>query len=64
MAAQIAMRIFLDANILFSAAKSTGAVRQLLKMLQATGHVLVVDDYVKIEAGLQRTESAKLALGR
>ena len=44
------MRIFLDANILFSAAKSAGAVRQLLIKLQENGHVLVVDDYVQIEA--------------
>jgi hypothetical protein len=29
------MRVFLDANILFSAAKSDGAVRQLLGLLHA-----------------------------
>ena len=44
------MRIFLDANILFSASKSSGAVRQLLTKLIENGHVLVVDDYVQIEA--------------
>lgn len=45
-----ALRIFLDANILFSAAKSNGAVRQLLHDLHADGHMLVVDGYVAAEA--------------
>lgn len=44
------MRIFLDANVLFSAAKSSGAVRQLLQALHQAGHVLVADDYVTTEA--------------
>lgn len=44
------MRIFLDANVLFSAARSNGAVRQLLQALQLAGHVLVADDYVATEA--------------
>jgi len=44
------MRIFLDANILFSAAKSNGAVRGLLHDLHANGHVLVADEYVATEA--------------
>ena len=44
------MRIFLDANILFSAAKSNGAVRQLLSDLHAGGHILVADAYVAEEA--------------
>lgn len=44
------MRIFLDANILFSAAKSAGAVRTLLDMLEAAGHTLCADDYVVAEA--------------
>ena len=44
------MRVFLDANILFSAAKSDGAVRALLSMLRAQGHALVVDAYVVAEA--------------
>ena len=52
------MRIFLDANILFSAAKSAGAVRQLLTKLLANGHVLVVDDYVLIEARRNLTRKA------
>lgn len=44
------MRIFLDANILFSAAKSAGAIRQLLAQLNERGHALVADDYVAMEA--------------
>ena len=44
------MRIFLDANILFSAAKSNGAVRDLLHRLQQAGHELYADAYVVAEA--------------
>ena len=44
------MRIFLDANILFSAAKSAGAVRDLLARLRADKHVLCADEYVLAEA--------------
>jgi predicted nucleic acid-binding protein len=44
------MRVFLDANILFSAAKSDGAVRALLRMLVERGHEVVVDAYVVAEA--------------
>lgn len=44
------MRIFLDANVLFSAAKSAGAVRTLLGLLEAAGHTLCADDYVVAEA--------------
>ena len=44
------MRIFLDANILFSAAKSDGAVRHLLRLLLEAGRECWVDDYVVIEA--------------
>jgi predicted nucleic acid-binding protein len=44
------MRIFLDANILFSAAKSNGAVRQLLALIRSAGHALCADDYVAAEA--------------
>ncbi len=44
------MRIFLDANVLFSAAKSAGAVRELLTRMLAAGHVLCVDGYVVAEA--------------
>ncbi len=51
------MRIFLDANILFSAAKSPGAVHRLLAMLVARKHVLCADEYVVTEA--RRNLSAK-----
>ena len=44
------MRILLDANVLFSAAKSDGAVRQLLALLAQRRHVLCVDAYVVEEA--------------
>ncbi len=44
------MRVFLDANILFFAAKSDGAVRELLRLLFDNGHECCVDDYVVIEA--------------
>ncbi len=44
------MRVFLDANILFSAAKSSGAVRGFLAELKSSGHTLVADGYVVGEA--------------
>jgi len=44
------VRIFLDANILFSAAKSAGAVRLFLSELTARSHQLVADGYVIGEA--------------
>lgn len=44
------LRIFLDANVLFSAARASGAIRQMLNSLKNQGHVLVADDYVCIEA--------------
>ncbi len=44
------MRVFLDANVLFSAAKSDGAVRQLLHLLLDAGHECWVDGYVVTEA--------------
>ena len=44
------MRVFLDANILFSAAKSDGAVRALLYLLVERGHECVADAYVVAEA--------------
>jgi predicted nucleic acid-binding protein len=44
------MRVFLDANILFSAAKSHGAIHQLLRLLGERGHDCWVDGYVVAEA--------------
>lgn len=55
------MRIFLDANILFSAAKSNGAVRELLELLREAGHVLCADLYVITEA--RRNLEAKSETG-
>lgn len=52
-----ALRIFLDANVLFSAAKAPGAMRQMLAGLKNQGHVLVADAYVCAEA--QRNLVAK-----
>jgi predicted nucleic acid-binding protein len=40
------VRIFLDANILFSAAKSDGTMRGFLLQLRGYGHTLVADGYV------------------
>ncbi len=51
------MRIFLDANVLFSAARSSGAVRQLVVALHELGHSLVADEYVAEEA--RRNVAAK-----
>ena len=56
------MRVFLDANILFSAAKSAGAVRELLHLLLDGGHECWVDDYVVIEARRNLTAKAPAAL--
>src|SRR4051794_4228585 len=44
------MRVFLDANVLFSAAKSDGAVRELLRLLLQAGHECCIDEYVVFEA--------------
>ena len=55
------MRIFLDANILFSAARADGAVRQLLALTEAAGHELWADAYVFEEA--RRNLAAKTPSG-
>lgn len=55
------MRIFLDANILFSAAKSDGAVRRLLKLVMKEGHVCCADGFVMEEA--RRNLAAKAPAG-
>lgn len=56
------MRVFLDANVLFSAAKSDGAIRELLGILVSSGHRLVADQYVLEEArrNLERKGPAAL----
>ncbi|MDP2133060.1 MAG: PIN domain-containing protein [Sulfuritalea sp.] len=55
------MRIFLDANILFSAARADGAIRQLLALCENTGHELRADAYVLEEA--RRNLAAKTPAG-
>ena len=55
------MRIFLDANVLFSAAKSDGAVRRLLVLLVEAGHECWADGYVVEEA--RRNLIAKAPVG-
>ena len=52
------MRIFLDANILFSAAKSAGAVHDLLESLASRKHVLCADQFVIAEARRNLTAKA------
>jgi predicted nucleic acid-binding protein len=56
------MRIFLDTNILFSSAKSAGAIRRLVEEIQARGHECVADEYVIAEArrNLEQKFSAAL----
>lgn len=58
------MRVYLDAKILFSAAKSDGAVRELLARLVRGGHLLVADAYVVEEArrNLARKGPSALAM--
>ena len=44
------MRIFLDANVMFSAARADGAIRRLLSELQQRKHILVAGPLVIVEA--------------
>jgi hypothetical protein len=46
----IADAYFLDANILFSAAKSAGAIRRLVEEIQIRSHGCLADEYVIAEA--------------
>src|SRR5688572_12841335 len=55
------MRIFLDANILFSAPKTDGSTRELLRLLPTKGHELWADGYVLEEA--RRNLAAKAPEG-
>jgi uncharacterized protein len=57
------MRIFLDANILFSAAKSDGAIRRLLALLRDAGHECWVDGFVVEEARRNLAAKAPTAVG-
>ncbi len=55
------MRIFLDANVLFSATKSDGVVRRLLDLLIEAGHECWADGFVAEEA--RRNLAAKFPDG-
>ena len=57
------MRVFLDANVLFSAARSNGAIRSLLRRLHSAGHALVADSYVVAEARRNLLAKGPEALG-
>jgi uncharacterized protein len=57
------MRVFLDANILFSAVKSDGAIRKLLDLLLRGGHECWVDDYVVAETRRNLAAKYPAALG-
>ena len=57
------MRVFLDANILFSAAKSDGAVRALLRLLVERGHECWADAYVVAEARRNLLAKGPAAVG-
>ncbi|MCL4817775.1 MAG: PIN domain-containing protein [Vicinamibacteria bacterium] len=52
------MRVFLDANVLFSAAAHDGAARELCRRLHVAGHELVADAFVIEEA--RRNLAAKV----
>lgn len=56
------MRVFLDANVLFSAAKSNGAIRQLLNLLFEQNHECWIDHYVLIEARRNLAAKSPVAL--
>ena len=56
------MRVFLDTNILFSSAKSAGAIRRLVEEIQARGHECVADEYVIAEAGRNLEQKFSAAL--
>lgn len=56
------MRVFLDANVLWSASHHDGAVRALLAALRARGHMLVADAYVTEEARRNLGAGGQVAL--
>ncbi len=51
------MKIFLDANIIFSAAKTDSATRRFFEMLCSSGHILFTSEHAVEEA--QRNLSLK-----
>jgi predicted nucleic acid-binding protein len=56
------LRIFLDANVLFSAARADGAMRHLLALCEEAGHELQADAYVLEEARRNLAAKAPTAL--
>jgi predicted nucleic acid-binding protein len=56
------MRVFLDANILFSTAKSSAAIRQLIDQIQIRGHECVADEYVIAEVRRNLEQKFPVAL--
>lgn len=56
------MRIFLDANVLFSASKQPCAMAQLIQVCLDRTHILVMDGYVLAEAS--KNLDAKFPVGR
>lgn len=56
------MRVFLDANILFSAAKGRGEAQKIVEFLLQVGHVLQIDRYVEEEARRNLGKKAVYAL--
>lgn len=57
------MRVFLDANILFSASKSPGAIKRLLALLIHARHECWVDEFVITEARRNLELKAPSGLG-
>lgn len=57
------MKVFLDANVLFSAAKSDGAIRRLIELLIKAGHECWADGFVAEEARRNLVAKAPPALG-
>ena len=57
------MRVFLDANVLFSAARTDGAIRRLLNLLREAGHECWVDGFVAEEARRNLAAKSPESLG-
>ena len=57
------MRVFLDANVLFSAARADGAIRRLLNLMRDAGHECWVDGFVAEEAKRNLASKSPEGLG-
>lgn len=58
----LGLRIFVDANVLFSASRAEGAMRHLLALCEEAGHELQADPYVIEEARRNLAAKAPAAL--